>query len=83
MPAGSFDFFESVQQLGIVLVAPQQMSQTEDCIHWRANLVTHVGEEGALRTGRILRPFLGALQFLRHRLERLGALHDEFFKMLP
>ena len=51
------------------------MSITESAVHRRANLMAHVGEEGALCTVGVFCSFLGEAQFLR-------TCFDDLFKMI-
>ena len=58
-----------------VRVAPQELGVAEDRVHRRADLVRHVGEEGALRPAGALRGLLGRAQLGRAaRHERFEAL---------
>ena len=58
-----------------VLVAFKQLGVAEDRVHRRADLVGHIGEEGALRPAGAFRGLLGGAQLG-------GAAGDERFEML-
>ena len=50
--------------LGVEVSVQRQFGHAQDSVHWRTNLVAHVGQELALGTAGRLGPLLGFLQLL-------------------
>ena len=65
MLAAGIDGFEILARIILVLAvaAPQQLGETEDGVHWRANVMAHVGEEFAFRSVGGLSVFLRLAEF--------------------
>ena len=59
-----------------VAVASEQLGVAKDRIHGRADLVRHIGQEGALRP-------VGAFRGLLRGAQLVGAAGDQRFKTLP
>src|SRR4051812_9546905 len=59
-------YFLYVVALARIQIGTQgQMRHADDCVHWRADLVAHVGEEHALGTRSLLGDFLRLAECLR------------------